>query len=271
MVDTSNAVAPTVVTDLLHPLAGRTALVTGGSRGIGLGIATLLGQRGARVVLASRREAGLISAVQEIQAAGVPGDRVSYQVAKADSDSDAEASVAHALDRYGSLDILVNNAATNPYYGPLVGITRGQADKTTAVNQWGPLSWIQAAWRHYMAEHGGAVLNIASTSGIAVDKGLGWYGVTKAALIHLTELLAMELAPTIRVNAIAPGLIKTDLSRALWENGGETAAAANLPLRRLGTPGDIAEAAAFLCSDAASWITGQTLVVDGGLMIRPTP
>jgi NAD(P)-dependent dehydrogenase (short-subunit alcohol dehydrogenase family) len=254
--------------DRTHPLAGRTALVTGGSRGIGLGIATLMGQLGARVLIVSRREPGLVAAVDAIRAAGVPADAVGYRVAKADSDEDAVASVALAVDRYGSLDILVNNAATNPYFGPLVGIGRGQAEKTLAVNLWGPMSWIKAAWDRYMGEHGGAVLNIASTSGIDVDVDLGWYGTTKAGLIHLTKLLAAELAPRVRVNSIAPGLVKTDLSRALWEDG-EDEAAAKLPLGRLGTPADIAEAAAFLCSDAASWITGQTLAVDGGYLIRP--
>jgi NAD(P)-dependent dehydrogenase (short-subunit alcohol dehydrogenase family) len=268
MVNTSPVDVPAVV-DRNQLLAGRTALVTGGSRGIGLGIATLFGQLGARVLIVSRKEQGLVDAVREIESSGVPAQRVSYRVAKADSDEDAEASVELALARYGSLHILVNNAGTNPYFGPLVGIGRGQADKTTAVNLWGPMSWVQAAWRHHLRDHGGVVLNIASTSGIDVDVDLGWYGTTKAALIHLTSLLAAELAPRVRVNAIAPGLVKTDLSRALWMDGGAAAAAA-LPLRRLGTPRDIAEAAAFLCSDAASWITGQTLTVDGGYLVRPT-
>ncbi|HEX3792145.1 MAG TPA: SDR family oxidoreductase [Pseudonocardiaceae bacterium] len=270
MADTSPVTAPDPVIDRTHPLAGRTALVTGGSRGIGLGISTLLTQLGARVLLVSRREAGLIAAVEEIRQTGVPADAVSYRVAKADSDEDARASVALALERYGSLDILVNNAATNPYFGPLVGIDRGRAEKTVAVNLWGPLSWVQAAWDGYLRDNGGVVLNIASTSGIDLDTDLGWYGTTKAALIQLTRQLAMELAPDVRVNSIAPGLVKTDLSRALWVDG-EAEAAAGLPLGRLGTPRDIAEAAAFLCSDAASWITGQTLAVDGGYLVRPTP
>lgn len=119
-----------------------------------------------------------------------------------------------------------------------------------------------------MSTNGGSVLNVASTSGIDVDVDLGWYGTTKAALIHMTRLLAMELAPTVRVNSIAPGLIKTDLSRALWTED-EVGIANTMPMKRLGTPNDIAEAAAFLCSDAASWITGQTLAVDGGYLVRP--
>lgn len=260
----------TLPPDRSRPLAGRSAVVTGGSRGIGLGIARLFGQLGANVLLVSRRAQSLAAAVATIEQAGAPAGTVSYQVGKADSDEDAQACVATAVQRYGAVDILVNNAATNPYFGPLAGISRSQADKTLAVNVRGPLSWIQAAWNQGMREHGGAVLNIVSTSGIDVDLNLGWYGTSKAALIQLTRQLAMELAPAVRVNSIAPGLIKTDMSRALWAEG-EQEAAAMMPLARLGTPADIAEAAAFLCSDAASWITGQTLAVDGGYLVRSAP
>ena len=160
-------------------------------------------------------------------------------------------------------DSLVNNAATNPYFGPIIDIDQGRADKTVRVNQSGYLEWTQAAWRAGMADHGGVVLNIASIGGLTVEGGIGWYNVTKAAVIHLTAQLAGELGPAVRVNAIAPGLVKTQLARALWEPG-EEKIAQRLPSRRLGEPADIANAALFLCSDAASWITGETLVVDGG-------
>jgi NAD(P)-dependent dehydrogenase (short-subunit alcohol dehydrogenase family) len=242
--------------------------VLGGSRGIGLGISQLFAELGSNVLLVSRREQSLAAAVAGIEQTGRAAGKVSYQVGKADSDDDARACVSTAIERYGAVDILVNNAATNPYLGALVGINRGQAEKTLSVNLWGPLSWVQSAWEQWMSAHGGSILNISSTSGYAVDANLGWYGATKAGLIQVTRQLAMELAPTVRVNAIAPGLIKTDLSRALWENG-EEEVAAMMPLRRLGTPEDIAEAAAFLCSDAASWITGHTLVVDGGYLLHP--
>lgn len=269
MSDTSPAITDrSLPADRSLPLAGRTALVTGGSRGIGLGIAALFAELGANVLIVSRREPSLVAAVAAITERAEAG-AVAHRAGRADSPDDADASVAYAIERFGRLDILVNNAATNPYFGPLVGITRGQADKTTGVNLWGPLMWIQAAWDQHLRDHGGAVLNISSTSGIATDTNLGWYGASKAGLIHLTRQLAMELAPAVRVNAICPGLVKTDMSRALWEDG-EDDVAATMPLGRLGTPRDIAEAAAFLCSDAASWVTGQTLTVDGGYLVRPS-
>jgi NAD(P)-dependent dehydrogenase (short-subunit alcohol dehydrogenase family) len=254
--------------DAALSLAGRTAVITGGSRGIGLGIASRFAQLGANVLIASRREPSLVEAVEHIRALGVAEGAVAYRVAKADSDEDARATVAAAIDLFGGLNILVNNAATNPYFGPLVGISRSQAEKTVGVNLWGPLSWIQAAWEAAMRDNGGVVLNISSTSGLAVDVDLGWYATTKAALIHMSKLLAMELAPAVRVNCIAPGLIKTDLSRALWEEG-ESEVAAAMPLARLGTAADIAHASAYLCSDAAAWVTGQTLAVDGGYLVKP--
>jgi NAD(P)-dependent dehydrogenase (short-subunit alcohol dehydrogenase family) len=173
--------------------------------------------------------------------------------------------VAATVERLGSVDILVNNAATNPYYGPMIDIDTSRADKTVRVNQSGYLEWVQAAWRAGMAEHGGAVLNLASVGGLSVEAGIGWYNVTKAAIIHLTSQLAGELGPKVRVNALAPGLVKTEFARALWEQG-EEAIARRLPLRRLGVADDIANAALFLCSDAASWITGHTLVIDGGAL-----
>ena len=245
-------------------LDGKTALVTGGSRGIGQAIAQAFVDAGASVMLSSRRPEGLREAAAAIEKARTDrtGD-VAWTVANAGEPEQAEACVAATVEQFGRVDILVNNAATNPYYGPIIEIDRGRADKTVRVNQSGYLEWTQAAWWAGMADHGGTVLNLASIGGLTVEGGIGWYNVTKAAVIHLTSQLAGELGPKVRVNAIAPGLVKTQLAQALWE-AGEEKIAARLPTRRLGQPEDIAAAALFLCSDAASWITGETLVVDGG-------
>ncbi|MGD0391034.1 MAG: SDR family oxidoreductase [Acidimicrobiales bacterium] len=247
-------------------LDGKTALVTGASRGIGQAIALAFCSSGASVMISSRKADALASAAADIDAA--KGDRagtVAWRVANAGDPEQAESCVAATVERFGAVDILVNNAATNPYFGPIMDIDTARADKTVRVNQTGYLEWVQAAWRSGMSERGGVVLNMASVGGLSVERGIGWYNVTKAAVIHLTSQLAGELGPGVRVNALAPGLVKTEFARALWEPG-EEAIARRLPLGRLGLVDDIASAALFLCSDAASWITGHTLVIDGGAM-----
>jgi len=245
-------------------LDGKTALVTGGSRGIGQAIARSFADAGASVMLTSRRADGLTQSAAEIEATvGPRSGAVAWTVANAGDPEQAQAAVAATVERFGRVDILVNNAATNPYYGPMIDIDQGRADKTVRVNQSGYLEWAQAVWRAGMSDHGGTMLNLASIGGLTVEGGIGWYNVTKAAVIHLTKQLASELGPAVRVNAIAPGLVKTQLAQALWE-AGEEKISSRLPTRRLGEPEDIANAALFLCSDAASWITGATLVVDGG-------
>ena len=178
----------------------------------------------------------------------------------------AESCVAATVERFGSLDILVNNAATNPYFGPLIDIDLARAEKTVQVNQQAVLTWTQCAWRASMQVSGGNVINVSSIGALSVEPGIGWYNVTKAAIAHLTRQLAGELGPLVRVNALAPGLIKTDFARALWERAGDQVAA-RLPLRRLGEPDDVAKAALFLASDAASWLTGHVLVIDGGALV----
>jgi NAD(P)-dependent dehydrogenase (short-subunit alcohol dehydrogenase family) len=244
-------------------LEGKVALITGGSRGIGKAIATRFAEAGARVMISSRKAEALAEA-----AASIEGD-VTWFVANAGDRDEAAACVSATVERLGALDILVNNAATSPYFGPLMGLDGPRAAKTVQVNQEAVLVWTQLAWSAAMAGSGGSVINMASIGGLAVEPSIGWYNVTKAAVVHLTRHLAFELAPKVRVNALAPGLVKTDLARALWEPA-EEAIAAHLPLRRLGEPDDVATAALFLASDAASWITGQTLVVDGGAMVNPT-
>lgn len=242
-------------------LDGKVALVTGASRGIGLAIATELCASGARVMLSSRRPEAL-----EVAVAGIDGETAWY-AANAGDEEQAAACVAATVERFGAVDVLVNNAATNPYMGPTIDVDRPRLEKTVAVNWAGPLTWASLAWHSSMREHGGAILNIASVGAMSVESSIGVYNATKAALLHLTRTLAAELAPGVRVNAIAPGLVKTDMARALWEPN-EAAIARAVPLARLGEPADIAAAAVFLCSDAASWITGSTLVVDGGMLLR---
>jgi NAD(P)-dependent dehydrogenase (short-subunit alcohol dehydrogenase family) len=242
-------------------LDGKVALVTGASKGIGRAIAAAMADAGARVMISSRKEDQLKEA-----AASMSGE-VSWFAANAGDPEAAEACVAATVERLGGLDILVNNAATNPYMGPMIGIDVSRANKTVQVNQLGALVWTQWAWKATMSERGGSVINIASTGGVSVEPTIGYYNVTKAAVIHLTRQLANELAPGVRVNALAPGLVKTDFARALWEPN-EAAIAKGFPLRRLGEPEDIAGAAVFLASDAASWITGHTLVIDGGALVR---
>ncbi len=242
-------------------LDGKVALVTGASKGIGKGIASAFAEAGAAVMLSSRKPDGLESAAAEIK-----GD-VAWFVANAGEPDQAAACVAATVDRFGTVDILVNNAAANPYMGPLMGISPSQADKTHQVNQRAIVVWTQEVWKAAMQERGGCVLNIASIGALKTETAIAYYNATKAAVLHLTRQLAAELSPGVRVNAIAPGLVKTDFARALWEPN-EAAYANSLPLKRLGTPDDIANAALFLCSDAASWITGANLIVDGGALIR---
>jgi len=244
-------------------LEGKVALVTGASRGIGRAIAGAFAAAGASVMLSSRKQEALDAAVAEI---GADGGEAAAFAANAGEPDQIAACVAATVQRFGRVDILVNNAATNPYMGRAIDIDLPRFDKTWQVNFRGPVVWAQEAWRASMQAHGGTIVNIASIGGLSVETSIGHYNVTKAALIHLTRTLAADLAPGVRVNAIAPGLVKTDMARALWEPA-EEAIAARMPLRRLGEPDDIANAALFLTSDLGSWITGQTIVVDGGALL----
>lgn len=241
-------------------LDGKVALVTGASKGIGRAIAGSLAEAGAKVMLSSRKQDQL-----EIAAAEIGGDTAVFAANAGDIDA-ATACVAATVERFGGLDILVNNAATNPYYGPTLGVDAGRFDKTFQVNLRGPLFWCQAAWEQALRDKPGVIINIASVGGLRAEGALGVYNLTKAALIHLTRQLASELGPT-RVVGIAPGLVKTDFASVLVANFGERLAA-SMPLGRLGEPQDIANLAAFLASDLASWITGETYVIDGGAGVR---
>ena len=241
-------------------LSGKVALVTGASKGIGAAIAKTLAESGASVMLSSRK----IEALEET-AATIKGD-TAVHAAHAGRPEEAQACVAATIERFGRLDILVNNAATNPYYGRAIDIDLPRFDKTFEVNLRGPLIWTQEAWRQSMEKNGGVVLNISSVGGLQFAGPIGIYDLTKAGLIHLTKHLSSELGPGVRVNAIAPGLVKTDFARALWAPAGEDAPRP-WPLRRIGQPDDIANAALYLCSDLSSWVTGEILVVDGGSLV----
>jgi NAD(P)-dependent dehydrogenase (short-subunit alcohol dehydrogenase family) len=242
-------------------LRGRTAIVTGASRGIGLAIAEALLEGGANVVLTSRHQEAADTA-----ASSLGSERAVGFGAHATDEEAAAACVAFAIDTFGSLDILVNNAGTNPAFGPVVDQDKGRFMKTLDVNLWAPALWTGLAWRAWMSEHGGTVINTASVGGLVVGPNLGVYHASKAALIHLTKQLALELAPKVRVNAVAPGVVRTRLAEALWKEH-EAAVSAVTPLGRIGEPADVASAVAFLASDGASWITGETLVMDGGQML----
>lgn len=245
-------------------LDGKVALITGASRGIGRAVAGTFAAAGAKVMLSSRKEDALQDAVAAIEPTST--GELAYFAANAGDPEAAAECIRVTIERFGRLDVLVNNAATNPYMGRMIDIDLPRLDKTNEVNLRGPFVWMQQAWSQWMSDHGGNVINMASIGGLDVETSIGHYNVTKAALIHLTKSLAKELAPSVRVNAIAPGLVKTDMARALWEPN-EAAVSAMVPLGRLGEPADIANAALFLASDAASWITGTTMVVDGGMML----
>jgi NAD(P)-dependent dehydrogenase (short-subunit alcohol dehydrogenase family) len=250
-------------------LAGQVALVTGASKGIGRAIARSFADAGAAVMLSSRKQEGLDEAAASIREV-TPGAQVAAYAANAGDPDQAAACVAACIEQLGALDILVNNAATNPSMGATIDAELGAWDKTFQVNVRGTFVWSQLAWRAWMRDHGGCIINLSSIGGLRGDAAIGVYNTTKAAIVHLTRILAVELGPRVRVNAIAPGLVKTDFARALWEPAGD-AVADGLPLRRLGEPDDIAHAARFLAGPGASWITGHTLVVDGGALAGAAP
>ncbi len=242
-------------------LDGKVALVTGASKGIGKAIAATMAAAGAQVMISSRKIDALEAARSEMEG------EVEVFEANAGNLDKARACVSATVERFGGIDILVNNAATNPYMGDTIDIDESRYDKLVEINQKAPLFWSQFAWHASMKERpGGSIINVASIGGLSVETSIGNYNVTKAALIHMTKTLAKELAPTVRVNALAPGLVKTDMARALWE-ANEEGMAAYVTMKRLGEPQDIANAALFLASDAASWICGHTLVVDGGMLL----
>ncbi|MGW4050412.1 SDR family oxidoreductase [Streptomyces sp. NPDC004779] len=240
--------------------ARQTAIITGASRGIGLAIAGRLVAEGAKVVITGRRADALAEAV-----AGLGGPDHALGVAGHAADTaHQEEAVTRAIDTFGGADLLVNNTGINPVYGPLMDLDPTVARNVVEVNVLSALSWVQKTYRAWMSGHGGAVVNVASLSGIRPEPGIGMYGASKAMLMHLTKELAVEMSPRVRVNAVAPAVVRTKFAAALYE-GREDAVAAEYPLMRLGDPDDIAGVVAFLLSGDAAWMTGRTVVVDGGL------
>ncbi len=243
-------------------LQGKIALVTGGSKGIGKSIAKTFADAGAKVMITSRKADVCETAAGEI------GNGCVWEAGNVGDPDHMEKAIGRCISELGGVDVLVNNAATNPYAGPMIDADLPRWRKTIDVNMTAPFAWTQLVWQRYQGDNGGVVLNISSVGGLETNPMLGVYDVTKAALIHITKQLAAELAPGVRVNAICPGLIKTDFARMLWEGDAGDMVAQQYPHTRLGEVEDIAGAALYLAADTGSWITGQALVLDGGGQIK---
>ncbi|MGW1952972.1 SDR family oxidoreductase [Streptomyces sp. NPDC001920] len=238
---------------------GRAAIVTGATRGIGHAVARQLAAAGARVCVTAR-DAGEVRRT----AAALGGVGVAGSVADPDH---LRAVVDLTLRELGRIDVIVNNAATNLPYGPLMDVDPQAWREAFTVNVEAPLRLVQYAWQAWMREHGGAVVNVGTEGATHVGPHVGAYGTSKAALAHLTRQLTGELAPRVRVNSVSPGLVRTEMARFVWEPD-EDRVAAGLPLGRIGEPEDVARAAVWLASDAAEWVTDADLLVDGGTRVR---
>ena len=252
-------------TDHERRYAGRAAVVTGASRGIGFAVAERLIAEGARVCVTARKPEPLAEAVAALNAGH--DEPVALGIAGRADDPDHQAdALQRTQEAFGDVSLLVNNTGINPVYGPLLDAPVDAARKTFDVNVLAVLGWVREALAHGLAAPGGAVVNVTSVAGLRPAPGITLYGASKAALVSVTESLAVELAPGVRVNAVAPAVVKTKFATALYE-GREEEVAAAYPLRRLGEPADIAGVVAFLGSSDAAWMTGQTLTVDGGLLL----
>jgi NAD(P)-dependent dehydrogenase (short-subunit alcohol dehydrogenase family) len=238
-----------------YGLHGRAALVTGGTRGIGREVARQLAEAGALVCVTARDREDVRRAAAELGGIGLAGSVA--------DPAHLSALVELTLREFGRVDVVVNNAATNQPYGPLMEVDPDAWREAFTVNVEAPLRLVRAAWRGWMREHGGSVVNVCTEGAGHVGPNVGAYGTSKAALLHLTRQLAGELAPKVRVNSVSPGLVRTEMARFVWEKG-----PIELPLGRIGEPEDIARAVVWLASDAAAWITGADLLVDGGTRVR---
>jgi NAD(P)-dependent dehydrogenase (short-subunit alcohol dehydrogenase family) len=241
---------------------GKVAIVTGASRGIGFAVAERIVADGGRVCITARKAETLAEAAAAL---GGPEHAI-FVAGAADDAAHQDEVVAATIEAFGGIDFLVNNTGINPVYGRMIDVDLDAANKIFQVNVVAAIAWAQKVYRASLAEHGGAIVNIASVAGRLPAPGIGTYGASKAALIHVTEELAVELGPNIRVNAVAPGVVKTRFATALYE-GKEDEVSAAYPLKRLGEPDDIGSVVAFLLSDDAAWVTGQTVTIDGGLLL----
>jgi len=247
--------------NLLTKLSNKVAIITGGSRGIGFAIAKKFIAEGARVMITGRQEASLESARGELGKAALTmtGDAVNEEHAGECIDA--------VMSHFGRIDILVNNAAMDIQSEPTISMPPADFEATLRLNLSAPLFWSQGVWEAHMKDHGGVILNISSLGGFNLHPNMGAYLTSKAGLVHLTRTLAAETGPQVRVNAIAPGLIKTEMSSSAWRNN-EERWARRLPMERLGEAEDVAASALFLASEDSSWITGETLIIDGGTAVH---
>jgi len=241
--------------------AGKVAIVTGASRGIGLGVAQRLVSDGAKVVITARKTEALEAAVAELGP-----DNAAWVAGPADDAAHQDEAIAKAVEHFGGLDFLVNNTGINPTYGPMIEMDLAAARKIFEVNVLAAVSWAQKAHAASLKDNGGAIVNIASIAGLKPAPMIGMYGASKSAVIHVTQELSLELAPSVRVNAVAPAVVKTRFAGALYE-GREDEVASAYPMKRLGVPEDIAGVVTFLLSEDAAWVTGQCITIDGGLTL----
>ncbi|GAB3293561.1 glucose 1-dehydrogenase [Epidermidibacterium keratini] len=250
--------------DKLNRFEGKAALVTGGSRGIGLGIAQAILNEGGQVLITGRKQDSLDEAAKELDA----GDRLLTLAGNASQDDHRQEAIDLVLSKFGRLDHVVGNVGINPYYGSTLDIPLDSARKILDTNIVSTLGLVQQAWHAWMKDNGGSVVIVASVAGLRSAGPIGIYGTSKAGLIQLTKQLSIDMAPKVRVNAISPAVIKTRFAEALYAEN-EQEVADSYPLKRLGIPEDIGATAAFLLADDSGWITGQNIVVDGGALHTP--